>query len=202
MNNRRTNSEKSDSFTGEEIDTPDIPPITEELFRESRWWKRTISMIEIKPIQQHQFEQAKQFVIDVILEFWQGDLTEDDLRRLDSMSDIEDARTHYFENHGLFLVLLDDEKIVGTGAIRRLDSDICELKRMWFDKQYRGKGLGWKMAQLLFDFARQAGYQKVRLDLARAEQQAQALKLYTQLGFYSTERYNDGPCEVFMEKRL
>jgi putative acetyltransferase len=159
-------------------------------------------MIEIKLIQQHQFEEAKRSVIAVNLDFWQGELTEEDLRRIDSMSDIENAQSHYFDNRGLFLVLLDDGKIVGTGAIRRLDDEICELKRMWFQQQYRGQGWGWKMAQMLLDFARQTGYQKVRLDLAKVERQSQAMKFYTKLGFYPIERYNDSPCEVFMEKYL
>jgi uncharacterized protein (DUF4415 family) len=35
----RTNWEKVDSLTEEEIDTSDIPPLTEEFFSKSRWWK-------------------------------------------------------------------------------------------------------------------------------------------------------------------
>lgn len=159
-------------------------------------------MVEIRPIQQHQIEQAKQIVTVVCLEIWQGVLTEEDLRRYDSMSDIENVRSHYFDNCGVFLVLVDDEQVVGTGAIRRLDDEICELKRMWFLKEYRGQGFGWKMAQRLFDFARQAGYRKVRLDLVSGERQPEALKLYRKLGFYSIERYNDSLCTVFMEKIL
>ncbi|MBW4558302.1 MAG: GNAT family N-acetyltransferase [Trichormus sp. ATA11-4-KO1] len=142
------------------------------------------------------------FVIAVCLEIWQGVLTEEDLKQYDSMSDIENMRSHYFDNNGIFLVLLDKKQIVGTGAIRKLDNQICELKRMWFFKEYRGKGLGGKMVQMLFDFARKVGYQKVRLDLAHEEIQAQALKFYTKLGFYPIERYNDSPCQVFMEKLL
>lgn len=159
-------------------------------------------MVEIRPIQQHQIEQAKQIVTAVCLEIWQGVLTEEDLRRYDSMPDIENVRSHYFDNCGTFLVLVNDEQVVGTGAIRRLDDEICELKRMWFLKEYRGQGFGWKMAQMLFDFARQAGYRKARLDLANDERQPQALKLYRKLGFYSIERYNDSPCTTFMEKVL
>ncbi|BAZ68467.1 MAG: GNAT family N-acetyltransferase [Pelatocladus maniniholoensis HA4357-MV3] len=159
-------------------------------------------MLEIRPIQRHQIEQAKQIVMGVSLEIWQGVLTEADFRRIDSMSDIENVQSHYFDNCGTFLVLVNDEQVVGTGAIRRLDNEICELKRMWFLKEYRGQGLGWKMAQTLFDFAQQAGYRKVRLDLANEERQPQALKLYRKLGFYSIERYNDSSCTVFMEKVL
>lgn len=159
-------------------------------------------MIEIKPIQPHQIEQAKQIVIAVSLEIWQGTITEADLRRFDSLSDTENVQSHYFDNNGTFLVLVDGEQVVGTGAIRKLDDEICELKRMWFLKAYRGQGLGWKMAQMLFDFAKQAGYRKMRLDLANEERQPGALKLYRQLGFYLIERYNDSPCQVFMERLL
>lgn len=35
----KTNWEKVDSRTEEEIDTSDIPPLTEEFFSKSRWWK-------------------------------------------------------------------------------------------------------------------------------------------------------------------
>ncbi|NDJ19978.1 GNAT family N-acetyltransferase [Myxacorys almedinensis] len=159
-------------------------------------------MIEVKPIQQHQVEQAKQIVTAVCLEIWQGILTEQDLRRYDSMSDIENVQTHYFDNSGTFLVLVDADQVVGTGAIRKLNDEICELKRMWFLKAYRGQGLGWKMAQLLCGFAKQAGYRKIRLDLANEERQPEALKLYRKLSFYPIERYNDSPCQVFMEKLL
>jgi putative acetyltransferase len=159
-------------------------------------------VIEIKPIQQHQLEQAKQVVIAVGLDIWQGVLTEDELLCYDSMLDIEDVRSHYFDNNGTFLVLVDGEHVVGTGAIRKLNDEVCELKRMWFLKAYRGQGLGWKMAQMLLDFAQQAGYRKMRLDLASEERQPEAVKLYRKLGFYAIERYNDGPCQVFMEKVL
>jgi putative acetyltransferase len=118
------------------------------------------------------------------------------------MSDIDDVESHYFDNGGTFLVVTDEERVVGSGAIRRLDNDICELKRMWLLKEYRGRGLGMKMAQMLLDFARSAGYKKVRLDLLNPQKQTQALKLYQQLGFYVIARYNDTSCTVFMEKVL
>ncbi len=118
------------------------------------------------------------------------------------MSDIDDVESHYFNNEATFLVVTDEERVIGSGAIRRLDNDICELKRMWLLKEYRGRGLGREMAQNLLDFARRAGYKKVRLDLLNPQKQTQALKLYERLGFYAIERYNDTPCTVFMEKVL
>ncbi len=159
-------------------------------------------MIEMRPIQEHQTEQAKQIVKTVVLEVFQYLLTEGSLDRHDPMLDIEQVRQHYFDNFGIFLVLMDNDQIVGTGAIRKLDDLLCELKRMWFLNAYRGQGWGWQMAQKLFSFARQVGYQKVRLDLAHEERQMQALKFYRQLGFYPIARYNNSLCRIFMEKLL
>jgi putative acetyltransferase len=118
------------------------------------------------------------------------------------MSNLDDLKSHYFNNNGIFLVFIDHGMIVVCGAIRRLSDDICELKRMWLLKDYRGKGLGWEMAQILLDFAKKNGYKKVRLNTVDKLKQAQALKLYKRLGFSLIERYNDSSSTVFMEKLL
>ena len=40
MNNTsKTNWDKVDALTAEEIDTSDIPPLTDEFFDNSRWWQ-------------------------------------------------------------------------------------------------------------------------------------------------------------------
>lgn len=157
-------------------------------------------MIEIKSIQLHQVKEVKRVITVVCNEIWQ--VPEEVIRCYDSMSDIDDVQAQYFNNNGTFLVLVDDGRVVGSGAIRRLNNDICELKRMWFLKDYRGRGLGTKMTEMLLNFASKIGYKKVRLDTIDEQKQAQALKLYQQFGFYFIERYNDSPCTVFMEKIL
>jgi putative acetyltransferase len=114
--------------------------------------------------------------------------------------DMDQITSQYTEPAGIFLVLLDDGRVVGTGAIRRLDDQTCELKRMWFLPEYRGKGHATKMCGLLFDFARSAGYQRIRLDTV--PELVAANKLYRRLGFQPIDRYNDGPGAIFMEKEL
>lgn len=157
-------------------------------------------MLEIKPIQLHQVAEVKGVILTVCHEIWQLPL--EVIRCYDAMSDLDDLQSHYFNNKGIFLVLIDNGMIVGSGAIRCLSDDTCELKRMWFLKDYRGKGLGWQMAQMLLDFAKKTGYKKVRLDTVDQLKQAPALKLYKRLGFSLIERYNDGFSTVFMEKLL
>ena len=114
--------------------------------------------------------------------------------------DMEQISAQYAEPSGTFLVLLDGDRVVGTGAIRRLDDRTCELKRMWFLPPYRGKGHATKMCELLFAFASSAGYQRIRLDTA--PELLAANKLYRRLGFQPIDRYNDGPGTIFMEKNL
>ena len=53
MNNTsKTNWDKVDALTEAEIDTSDIPPLTEEFFTNSRWWKPISSLdvvVQIDP---------------------------------------------------------------------------------------------------------------------------------------------------------
>jgi GNAT superfamily N-acetyltransferase len=139
-----------------------------------------------------QIEAAKEVIVQGCLEFFGKPPAEfEDLDAISSM---------YREPSGIFLVLLDSEQVVGTGAIRRLDGQTCELKRMWFLPAYRGKGYGAKMSEALFQFAHSAGYKRVRLDTTPVL--AAANRLYQRLGFYPIERYNDGPGAIFMERSL
>lgn len=126
----------------------------------------TATMIEIKQIQLHQIEEVKRLIIAVCNEMWQ--VPEEVIRRYDAMTDLDDVRSHYFDN-STFLVAIADGRVVGSGAIRRLNDDICELKRMWFLKDYRGQGLATKMTQILLNFARKRSYKKIRLDISDAQ---------------------------------
>ena len=51
MNNTsETNWAKLDALSEEEIDTSDIPPLTEDFFNKSRWWKPLSSLNAIEEI--------------------------------------------------------------------------------------------------------------------------------------------------------
>ena len=107
----------------------------------------------------------------------------------------------YFDNDGIFLVLTDNDQIVGTGAIRKIDDEICELKRLWLLFEYHGKGLGYRTIQELFAFAREKGYQRVWLETDR-EAQRRAFELYKRLGFHEIPRYSNHQDETAMEMIL
>jgi GNAT superfamily N-acetyltransferase len=91
----------------------------------------------------------------------------------------------------------------GCGAFRPYSSDSAEIKRMYVEPAYRGRGLGRRVLEALEDGARRAGYAKVRLETGTA--QPEALGLYRAAGYYQIEcygHYRDDPRSVCFEKVL
>jgi putative acetyltransferase len=145
--------------------------------------------IIIRPIRSSEIKWAKKVIIAGCREIFETEPAD--------FGDMENL-SGYSPPGGIFLVLVDRGTIVGTGAVRAIDPHVCELKRMWLLPDYRGKGLGRRLAELLIDFARAAGYRRMLLDTD--PRQTAALRLYQKLGFHPIDRYNDGPCSIFMEK--
>jgi len=114
------------------------------------------------------------------------------------LEDMDDVQKSYFEGDGIFLVMEHGDRIIGTGAIKKLDGETCELKRLWLLKEFRGKGLGYKMTQELLSFARGKGYQRVRLE-TDPDAQSQALNFYKRLGFYEIPQYSQHQDETALE---
>ncbi len=162
-------------------------------------------MIQIRPIQPNEIMTAKELIYRVAHEVFH------DTRPLEEsiafyeargqLHDIDDHQNEYFLNHGTFLVMTDDDHIICTGAVRRIDEEICELKRLWLFSEYHGRGLGYRMMQELLSFARAQGYQRMRLETDEAAQ-SRAFEFYKRLGFYEIPRYSDNEEDVAMEMML
>jgi putative acetyltransferase len=149
-------------------------------------------MIEIRRIKPDEATIAKELIYRVAHEIFDDPLPlEESIVFHESrgeLKDMDDIQHNYLENGGIFLVILDDNQLIGTGAIRRLEDGICELKRLWLLFEYHGKGLGYRMLQELLCFAREIGYKKVRLETAPVHQK-RALQFYKRVGFYEIPRY-------------
>lgn len=157
--------------------------------------------MEIKIIQPEQFPAAAQVMDMVAQELWGVTLSE--VRKVESLADLDDIQGYYLDNGGTFLIIVDQDKVIGTGGIHFVDAETCELKRLWLLKDYRGQGLGKQLTKLLLANARHNGCRKVRLEVATPEKQMPAVSLYNQLGFQPIEAYNPGGvCELAMEKSL
>ena len=68
--------------------------------------------------------------------------------------------------HGAFVVAWADEKAVGCGAVRLIDTETAELKRMYIIPDYRRQGLAGAILRFLEDRARALGATRVILETA------------------------------------
>ena len=102
----------------------------------------------------------------------------------------------------LFLVSVDG-KAAGCIALRNLEEDVCEMKRLFIRNEFRGLGLGNKLIERLTEEAREIGYKKMRLDTLPSKM-AKAVKLYKAHGFRKIAPYYENPHQetLFMEKNL
>jgi putative acetyltransferase len=118
------------------------------------------------------------------------------------LKDMDNVQQTYFDNNGIFLVMMDNDQLIGTGAIRKFEDQVCELKRLWLLSDYHGKGLGYRMMQDLFSFARENGYERIRLETDPVYQK-RAVEFYKRLGFQEIPNPNAANDEdILMEMSL
>ena len=86
------------------------------------------------------------------------------------------------DGRGTFLVVYRGGTPVGCGALRLLDAETAELKRMYVSPIVRGSGLGRRLVAALEAEARALGVR--RLVLETGVRQAAALALYRATGFH------------------
>ena len=104
---------------------------------------------------------------------------------------------------GAFLVAYTGGQAVGCGAVRRIEGNACEIKRMYVEPEMRGRGIARRMLEALEAEARNLG--ALRLVLETGTRQPEAVALYTTAGFLPTAPYGEykpSPLNAFFEKRL
>lgn len=161
-------------------------------------------MIQIRPIQIQEIPAAKHMILSVAYNIygWNGTL-EDSIRHFETSGefrDMDEVQSHYFENNGLFLAVLDDDRLIGTGAVRKLENSACELKRLWLLEAYHGKRIGYQVFMRVLEFARSQNYQFMRLQTS--PEQSRARLFYKKLGFYEIPSYNEKVGEISMELNI
>jgi putative acetyltransferase len=108
----------------------------------------------------------------------------------------------YARPSGRLLVAFEGGEAAGCGAFRGLESDICEMKRLFVRPKYQGKAIGSALARALIEGAQAAGYKRMRLDTMPTMQKA--IALYRSLGFEEIPayRFNPVPGSLFLELQL
>jgi len=109
--------------------------------------------------------------------------------------------------YGRLLLAIERGHVAGIACMRRIRTDMGEIKRMYVRPEFRGRGIGRALLEALLAEAQEIGYPTVRLDSTRFMKAAHAL--YRAAGFQEIEPYTESeiPPEfqhnwVFMEKHL
>lgn len=116
-----------------------------------------------------------------------------------------------FENYqqpkSAYFVVEQNDKIIGGAGVAQLDNfegNVCELQKMYFLSEIRGKGIGAQMMEFCIAKAREYGFEKIYLETM--EYMTHAQKLYNYSGFEyiegalgDTGHYS---CPVHMLKKL
>ena len=104
--------------------------------------------------------------------------------------EIENLPGRYRRNRrGSLLLALVDDHAAGCIAIRRLDDQSAEIKRLFVRKHFRQYGLGRKLVEAALTEASLLGFKRVTLGTAPSMIAAQ--RLYVSLGFKLREALSD-----------
>nr|WP_294774911.1 GNAT family N-acetyltransferase [uncultured Flavobacterium sp.] len=113
----------------------------------------------------------------------------------------------YNKPKAIYFVLEIEGKIVGGAGVSQLENsteNICELQKMYFLQEARGKGIGSQMIQKCLEKATEFGYEKCYLETLPEMLAAQSL--YKKMGFeyLCAPLGNTGhtTCPVWMIKEL
>ena len=108
----------------------------------------------------------------------------------------------YTDPGGMILLARTDGKVAGCAALRKINTETCEMKRLYVRPEFRGKKIGLLLAEKIIEEAKKIGYRKMRLDTT--PQMKEAILLYKSLGFREIKPYRYNPIEgaIYMEKEL
>jgi GNAT superfamily N-acetyltransferase len=109
----------------------------------------------------------------------------------------------YAPPEGRLLLAECEGQLAACVALHKLDSAICEMKRLYLRPQFRGKGLGHIVAERIIAEARQIGYRTMRLDTVEPVMK-DAVALYRKFGFKEIAPYRANPMAgtIYMELEL
>ena len=140
-----------------------------------------IPAMKIEVFTPERASEVRQFVLDVLEgEGFGYDPVKD--------SDLEDILGYYIDNGGVFYIGTIDDVVVGTGAIRRINSKKCEIKRIYVKQEFRGRGFGEELFLNALEFAR-TNYHVVTLKTDRTL--IGAINMYQKHGFSVVNENDD-----------
>lgn len=142
--------------------------------------------------------------LDVVRELFvaYADSLEFDLGFQNFGEELRSLPGEYAPPGGAILLARIAGQTAGCVALRKIDAETCEMKRLFVLRSARGRKIGERLAVAVLDEARRLGYRRMRLDTVPSMNAA--INLYRSLGFreIDTYRFNPIPGALFFELNL
>jgi ribosomal protein S18 acetylase RimI-like enzyme len=152
--------------------------------------------IVYKKLEEKEILSAKELIMEYIK--W----LDMDLSFQNINEELNDFPKKYEEPDGAFIIAKENNNIIGCVGMKKMDKKICEMKRLFVDDKYKGKGIGKKLVEIIIEEAQSKNYERMRLDTLNIMESA--LNIYYKNGFYKIEPYYNNPDKgvIYMEKKL
>lgn len=113
-----------------------------------------------------------------------------------------DPGEKYREPEGRLYIAVYEGRTAGCIAMKALDKNRAEMKRLYVRPDYRGKGIASALVKRILEDASELGYTSIYLDTLSSL--TDAVRLYQKMGFERIESYNESPCKstLFFRKKL
>lgn len=121
----------------------------------------------------------------------------------ESEFDLKDIEKTYLENGGIFIVVeTQDNEIIGTAALLKIDSATAKLRKMYVDKAYRGMKLGEQLLDQILKIAENRRFETIYLETVHTMNAA--ISLYRKFGFETIEGevIISPRCDLMMAKKI
>lgn len=122
-------------------------------------------------------------------------------------AELDDMYSAYAKSEAAFYVIEKDGNVMGCGGIAPLagaESDVCELRKMYFQKEVRGLGLGKQLMEECLAKAKKLGYKTCYLETISSMKRAG--HLYKKYGFEALDapmgHTGHTSCQLYYAKKL
>src|SRR5438552_17598762 len=102
--------------------------------------------------------------------------------------ELADLPGMYAPPAGRLLLATFDQANAGCAGLHHLEGDVCEMKRLYVRPEFRGSGLGRRLAETAIAEARVICYRRMRLHTI-VGQMAHPIALYHRLGLRAIHSY-------------
>ncbi len=156
--------------------------------------QRTIDEMEFTEYEKKYLKDFQQLNEDWLNSYLE--LTEYDIKTL------SDPYNEIIKKDGNIFLLISEEKVIGTYALQRVSTKVCELSKFTIKKEFRG----WKLGERMLEHAikKTKGLKYESIVLLTHPKLKEATKLYRKTGFEVIPEHPDltdktGRCSIYMQ---